>query len=132
MSFGAVLLAAHKAALPGVPGFNTMVPDQPSARKWFVVYPDGGTFPSDSLCRPGDQGVVRWVVNCVAPSEDEASWMSWRIRTYFTEHDVTADGFAPAAVEHEIAVQARPDEDVRAVPLVVCSDRYLMTVTKEG
>lgn len=131
MSFGAALLAAHKSAIAGVVGFNTMVPDQPTARKWFVIYPDGGTFPNDSLCRPGEQGVVRWVVNCFAPSEDEASWMSRRFREFFAENDVAVEGFAPAAVEHEIAVQARPDEDVRQVPLVVCSDRFLMTVTKE-
>lgn len=132
MSFGAAILAATKTGLPGVLGFNTIIPDQPNARRWFVIYPDGGSFPTTTLCRPGQQGVVRWIVNYFAPSEDEASWMSRTAREFFAENDVTAAGFLPAAVEHEIAVQARPDESVRAVPLVVCSDRYLMTITKEG
>lgn len=130
MSFGAALLVAHELAVPGVPGFNAIVPDQPSGRRWFVIYPDRATFRSAELCHPGQQGLLRWTVNCFAPTADEAEWVASRIAVYFQSAWVSVPGWADASVEQELSVQARSDEDVREKPLVICSDLYSMTITK--
>lgn len=123
----AVVAAAQASA--SWPVFDTAVPDQPSGNRWAVVYPDEGTFAALSLCGSGEQGVVRFQVNSVGPTRQTAAFLAGQIRDGFTGW-LAIDGFTDAAVEHELSVQARPDEDVRSVPLVVCTDLFSMTVTK--
>lgn len=114
---------------PPVIGYDSIIPLKPSGR-WFVVYPDGGTFESLTLCRAGDVGVIRWQVSTFGPTRASAQFVADAIRTRLLGSPIVVAGWMDANADHEISVQARPDEAVREVPLVSCVDRYSMTICK--
>lgn len=104
----------------------------PGTTSWVSVFPDEGTLEQDRLCAPGDMVTVRWLTNCVGPTRESAGWLALKLRDYLTRTWLTVPGWSSAMAEHDLSAQARYDADVPGDPVVICSDRYLLTVTRES
>lgn len=125
------VVAAVTAAVPGVEVFDSIVVDRPAGSRWVSVFPDRGTFEQIDLKHATDVATVRWLVNTFGPDRKTSEWLANKVRDYLLTRFITVPGWSDAAVLHDVSVEARDDTDVGEAPLVVCSDRYSMTVTRE-
>lgn len=138
MTVADAVVAAHRTALTGVSDVTVVdvLGDNgdltPGTTRWVSVFPDEGTLDQGKLCAPGDMVTVRWLTNSVGPTRTAAGWLAGKVRDYLTRTWLSIPGWSSAMAEHDLSVQARYDSDVPGDPVVICSDRYLLTVTRES
>lgn len=130
-SIADAVVAAVKAAVPGRPVFDALVPTvNPDPDGYVVVYCDEGQTDRPAVDAAADAKTVGWQVSSFGPDRQRSGWLSRHVTDYLLANDISVSGWTAGVVSHDHTRAPTVDESVKEYTVVMGVDQFSMVLSR--